>query len=56
MVNGASTRDRAQPEWLSDDEIGQYVRGLVVAPGKFPGPIVVLKSRDQIEQRTIWWG
>jgi len=50
MVNGASTRDRARPEWLSDDEIGQYVRRLVAAPGKFAGPIVMLKSREQVEQ------
>lgn len=50
MVNGASKRDKAQPEWVTDDEVGQHVCAILAAPDQFPGPILQLKNREQIGQ------
>ncbi|CAN5153770.1 hypothetical protein BH10PSE13_BH10PSE13_26500 [soil metagenome] len=50
MVNGASKRDKAQPEWVTDDEVGQHVCAILAAPDQFPGPILQLKSREQVGQ------
>ncbi|MFC8097700.1 SDR family oxidoreductase [Streptomyces sp. NPDC057363] len=32
MVNGPSTRERARPDWITEDEIGEYVAGLLAEP------------------------
>jgi NAD(P)-dependent dehydrogenase (short-subunit alcohol dehydrogenase family) len=48
MVNGESSRQHAKPEWLSDLEIGRHVCAVLSAPASFPGPILQLKSRDQV--------
>ena len=48
MVNGESKRDRAEPDWLTDVEVGRHVCAILDAPGAFPGPILQLKSRDQV--------
>jgi NAD(P)-dependent dehydrogenase (short-subunit alcohol dehydrogenase family) len=50
MVNGASKRDKAQPEWVTDDEVGRHVCAILAAPEQFPGPILQLKSREQVGQ------
>lgn len=50
MVNGASKRDKAQPEWVTDDEVGRHVCAILTAPDQFPGPILQLKSREQVGQ------
>jgi NAD(P)-dependent dehydrogenase (short-subunit alcohol dehydrogenase family) len=50
MVNGTSKRDRAQPEWVTDEEVGRHVCAILAAPHQFPGPILQLKSREQIGQ------
>lgn len=50
MVNGASKREKAQPEWVTDDEVGQHVCAILSAPDQFPGPILQLKNRDQVGQ------
>lgn len=50
MVNGASKRDRAQPDWVSDEEVGRHVCAILAAPGDFPGPVLQLKSREQVGQ------
>jgi hypothetical protein len=48
MVNGESSRQHAKPEWLSDIEIGRHVCAILDAPANFPGPILQLKSREQV--------
>jgi NAD(P)-dependent dehydrogenase (short-subunit alcohol dehydrogenase family) len=48
MVNGESSRQHAKPEWLSDTEIGRHVCAILDAPANFPGPILQLKSREQV--------
>lgn len=48
MVNGESSRGRAKPEWVTDLDIGRHVCAILDAPGDFPGPILQLKSRDQV--------
>lgn len=48
MVNGASSRQHAKPEWLTDVEIGRHVCAILDAPAGFPGPILQLKSREQV--------
>jgi NAD(P)-dependent dehydrogenase (short-subunit alcohol dehydrogenase family) len=48
MVNGESKRDKAQPDWVTDEEVGRHVCAILDAPERFAGPILQLKSRDQI--------
>lgn len=48
MVNGASKRDRAQPEWVTDDEVGRHVCAILDFPEEFPGPILRLERREQV--------
>jgi NAD(P)-dependent dehydrogenase (short-subunit alcohol dehydrogenase family) len=46
IVNGASTRDRADPQWVTDTEIGEQVAAIVDTPRAFPGPILRIARRD----------
>jgi NAD(P)-dependent dehydrogenase (short-subunit alcohol dehydrogenase family) len=46
IVNGASTRDRADPQWVTDTEIGEQVAAIVDNPRTFPGPILRIARRD----------
>jgi len=48
MVNGESTRQDAKSEWVSDVEIGWHVCAILDAPAAFPGPVLQLKSREQV--------
>lgn len=48
MVNGESSRQHAKPEWLTDIEIGRHVCAILDAPAGFPGPILQLRSREQV--------
>lgn len=50
MVNGASTRAQAKPDWLTDAEIGHHVCAILANPARFPGPVEVLRSRAQVGQ------
>lgn len=50
MVNGASRRDVATPQWLTDMEVGRHVCAIIDDPARFPGPIEALRSREQIGQ------
>lgn len=50
MVNGESKRDKAQPEWVTDEEVGRHVCAILAAPEQFPGPVLQLKSREQVGQ------
>ena len=47
MVAGDSNRDTAQPEWVSDSEVGQHICAILDAPEDFPKPILHLRSREQ---------
>jgi hypothetical protein len=46
IVNGASTRDRADPEWVTDAEIGEQAAAIVENPLAFPDPIWRIARRD----------
>ncbi len=46
IVNGTSTRDRADPQWVTDIEIGEQVAAIVENPGAFPEPILRIARRD----------
>lgn len=50
MVNGASKRAVADPNWITDIEVGRHLCAIVAAPHDFPGPIVTLRSREQVGQ------
>lgn len=53
MVNGQSKRDRAQPDWVTDIEVGQHVCAILADPDLFPGPVLDLKSREQVGRPDI---
>jgi NAD(P)-dependent dehydrogenase (short-subunit alcohol dehydrogenase family) len=48
MVNGASKRDVAQENWLTDLECGTHACAILADPAAFKGPVVVLKARDEV--------
>jgi NAD(P)-dependent dehydrogenase (short-subunit alcohol dehydrogenase family) len=48
MVNGTSKRDIAQESWLTDLECGTHACAIIANPDAFKGPVVVLKSRDEV--------
>ena len=48
MVNGPDKRAVARPEWLTDDDVGAHVCAILTEPSAFPGPILQLRSRDQV--------
>lgn len=49
VVNGPSTRDVAQPHWVTDDEIGAHVATLVDEPQRYAAPLLRLSRRGQVE-------
>jgi NAD(P)-dependent dehydrogenase (short-subunit alcohol dehydrogenase family) len=51
MVNGASKRQEAAPDWLTDTEIGEHITSIIARPAEYPGPILTLKSKDQVGVR-----
>jgi len=50
MVNGEATRDRAKPDWVTDRDVGRHVCAILDDPGRFPGPVMRLMSREQVGQ------
>lgn len=42
MVNGESTRERADPSWLTDRQVGARVCEIITKPSAYPGPIVTM--------------
>jgi NAD(P)-dependent dehydrogenase (short-subunit alcohol dehydrogenase family) len=46
IVNGTSTRDRADPQWVTDAEIGEQIAAIAENPAAFPGPILRIARRD----------
>jgi NAD(P)-dependent dehydrogenase (short-subunit alcohol dehydrogenase family) len=53
MVNGQSKRDRAEPAWVTDLDVGRHVCAIIAAPQLFPGPVLELKSRAQAGQPDL---
>lgn len=47
MVAGQSNRDTAEPDWITDEDVGRHICAILDKPGDYPGPILKLKSRDQ---------
>jgi NAD(P)-dependent dehydrogenase (short-subunit alcohol dehydrogenase family) len=52
MVNGESRRSVAQPEWVTDIDIGEHVRAILERPHEFPDMIQTLSSREQVGRST----
>lgn len=50
MVNGASSRERAEATWLTDAEIGRYICDVVANPSGFSGTILTL-NREELDER-----
>ena len=48
MVNGESSRDRAEPTWLTDEEIGRHLCAIIETPSDFPKPILSVSAREQV--------
>jgi len=50
MIAGRSKRDVAQPNWITDDDVGRHVLTMLTHPEAFPDVVVNLKSRKQVGQ------
>lgn len=48
MVAGRSNRSNAQPDWITDLEVGRHVCAILDQPDRFPKPILHLLSREQV--------
>jgi NAD(P)-dependent dehydrogenase (short-subunit alcohol dehydrogenase family) len=46
VVNGVSTRANAEPQWVTDLEIGEQVAAIIENPAAFAQPILRLARRD----------
>jgi len=47
VVNGRSTRAGADPQWVTDAEVGEQVAAVLEEPGAFPGPILRIARRNE---------
>ena len=45
MVAGASNRDSAPDDWVTDRDVGRHVCAILDAPDRFPKPVLQLRSR-----------
>lgn len=50
MIAGASNRAKAQPNWLTDEDVGRHVLLMLQQPEAFTETVVNLKSRKQVGQ------
>ena len=50
LVAGASNRATAHPKWITDQEIGRYVRAIFEQPASFADTILSLKSKAQVAE------
>jgi NAD(P)-dependent dehydrogenase (short-subunit alcohol dehydrogenase family) len=50
MVAGESNRETAQPDWVTDVEVGRHVCAILDTPETFAKPILHLRSREQVGQ------
>jgi NAD(P)-dependent dehydrogenase (short-subunit alcohol dehydrogenase family) len=48
MVASEATRDIAQPDWITNLEVGQHICAILDDPEKFPKPVLHLRSRAQV--------
>jgi len=48
MVDGESTRHKADDTWLKAEEIGRHACAIIERPAEFSGPIVILRRQDPI--------
>ncbi|MFA7555761.1 MAG: SDR family NAD(P)-dependent oxidoreductase [Spongiibacteraceae bacterium] len=48
VVNGASTRESAEPGWITDLDIGQHLLAIIENTENFSDDILKLKSRKQV--------
>jgi NAD(P)-dependent dehydrogenase (short-subunit alcohol dehydrogenase family) len=48
MVNAPGKRALADPSWLTEIEVGRHVCAVLADPARFPGPVLTLKSREQV--------
>lgn len=48
MVDGESTRHKADDTWLKAEEIGRHACAIIERPAEFSGPVVVLRRQDPI--------
>ena len=47
-ITGESNRIGADPAWFTDEECGRHVVAVLNQPDLFPGPVLALKSREQV--------
>ena len=48
MVASEATKDIAQPDWITNLEVGQHICAILDAPEKFPKPVLHLRSKAQV--------
>jgi hypothetical protein len=48
MVATEKNRDIAQPDWISNVEVGKHVCAIFDSPDKFPKPVLHLRSKAQV--------
>lgn len=48
MVATDANRDIAQPDWVTNVEVGQHICAIFDAPEKFPKPVLHLRSKAQV--------
>jgi hypothetical protein len=53
MIAGVSNRASAPPEWLTAEEVGRHVCTILAAPDSFAGPVLQLRSREQVGQPEL---
>lgn len=50
MVAGHSNRAQAHPKWITDREVGRYVRAILERPADFADTLLYLKSKSQVAE------
>lgn len=50
MITGESNRDKAQPNWITDEDVGRHVLTILNNLEAFPETVINLKSRKQVGQ------
>lgn len=48
IIAGASNAAQADPAWITAAEVGRHVAAVVANPAAFPGPILALRSREEV--------
>lgn len=50
MITPLPDGDKDHPDWLTGLECGRHARAVIEEPARFPGPILALRSRQQVGQ------